>query len=300
MGTTKVKVIDLSSGEKEVKASRKGAANVAAKLKEGKDEKDLIAKKAPKPEEVTTTQEQSAADETTAPTAPIAKRSKSQKPKKHARGAKYIKVKELVEADKIYTARESFVLLAKTSLTKFDPTVELHLNVTQKNIRGAVAYPHAVGVKKEKKYLVFASKQLPPEIKNVIGGDEKTIDDVFDGRLKPGRDFNAVIASPKFMPLLTKIARILGPAGMMPNPKNGTITENPQSVIESTSSDSHEFRSDPTAPIIHTKIGKLSLGEEKLGENLKVLIAAIGTAKVKKAVIKTTMSPAVRLDVTSL
>ncbi|MBI3341804.1 hypothetical protein HY024_01645 [Candidatus Curtissbacteria bacterium] len=133
----------------------------------------------------------------------------------------------------------------------------------------------------------------------IIAGDS-TIDDIATGKLKPGKDFNSVIAAPKFMPQMAKIARVLGPAGMMPNPKNGTISDEPEKTIGEGTSDSFEFRSDPMAPIVHLKLGKLSAKPEEIEDNLKALVAVIGPTKVKKAVLTSTMSPALKLDISSL
>ena len=102
------------------------------------------------------------------------------------------------------------------------------------------------------------------------------------------------------MPALAKIAKILGPKGLMPNPKSGTILDDPLKYFAKGDDNSTEFKIDPTAPIIHAKIGKLSQGEKELWENLKALIFAIGPSKIQKAILKSTMSPAIKLDVSSL
>src|SRR3989344_3255663 len=315
MGTTKVKIIDLSSTEPEIKASSKAAtrlakASVDMEAKRGKmrpsintEEKPITKKRAA----IITEEEKGITESTEIKESAEKKMGAKEKAKLAAiepaiakirpHGAKYKKAVEVLEKDKLYPAKEALALLAKTSYTKFDPTVEVHINVTQKNIRGSVNFPHPIGPKKEKKYLVFTDKHLTIDNKHVTVASDTAIEEIVSGKLKPGRDFNAVIASPKFMPLLTKAARVLGPAGMMPNPKNGTITDDPEKLIGEGASDSYEFRSDPTAPIVHTKLGKLSAKPDALEENLKALITAIGTSKIKKAVIKSTMSPGIKIDV---
>ncbi len=229
-------------------------------------------------------------------------KSKAQSPSaiasKHHKGEKYQKAAALIEKNKFYSAKDALELLEKASYTKFDPTVEIHLNVTQKNMRGSVDLPHPIGEKKEKKYLIFTDKK-GIEGKNIIVADDGTIEAIESGKIKPNRDFNAVIAGAKFMPQLARIAKVLGPAGMMPNPKNGTITEDPASVVEGTTTDAYEYRSDPMAPIIHTKLGKLSQKEE-VKDNMKALVAAIGAAKIKKATLTSTMSPGIKIDTASL
>ncbi len=306
MGTTKVKVIDLSSTEPETKVSSKAAGKLRASI--NTEEKPVV--KATKERAPIATAEESTSTKITEEKASTKSLGAKEKAKLAAtqpaiakvrpHGAKYKKAAEVVEPGKLYSAKEAIELLSKTSFTKFDPTVEVHVNVTQKNIRGSVNFPHPIGPKKEKKYLVFTDKLKSSQNSNVVIASDTAIEEIVSGKLKPGRDFNSVIASPKFMPQLTKAARILGPAGMMPNPKNGTITDDPEKLIGEGVSDSYEFRSDPTAPIVHSKLGKLSAKPGELEENLNALITAIGTNKIKKAVLKSTMSPAIRLEVTTI
>ena len=310
MGTTRIKVIDLSSQEKEIKTSRKHAEKLTgvAKLKEGKKP---ITKGTEKKHEITEEStsvpsvipEPSTEPETTKPTVP----SKPSKPSQSTHGKRYLAAKKLVDAGKLYPIGDAFDLLSKTSLTKFDPTIEVHFNVADKNLKGKVKLPHSIGQKKEKRYLLFTDQTSAltagmPETKNqkLIIGNEKTIGEIESGKLKPFRDFDVVITTPQFMPSLAKIAKILGPKGLMPNPKNGTIVEDVEKALSGNSQDLYEYRTDPTAPIIHTKIGKLSSKQTDLEENLKALIFAIGPTKIKKATLKSTMSPGIKLDLASL
>ena len=334
MGTTRIKVIDLSSDEKEIKTSRKHAEKItgAAVLKEEKKEK----KKPQIPKEPAITEAAEVKSEVTEEQKPqekiFSKKTISESPvatRHHHLGKKYHQAASLIDKNRFYPAKEAIELLSKTSFTKFDPTIEIHLNVVDKNIRGKVNFPHAVSKKKGKRYLIFDDKKpiaestkkklrtqkesttqtssvpsepsVPSVITNqIIWGDEKTIEEIAKGTLKPKRDFDQVISTPKFMPLLAKVAKILGPAGLMPNPKNGTITEDLTSVRNITSETSFEYKTDPTAPIIHTSLGKLSEKPQAIEENLKVLIASIGSTKIKKAVITSSMGPGIKLDVASL
>jgi len=264
MGTTRIKVIDLSSDQK------KKVTKVSEEKPEKKAETKPVAAPAVKPK---------------APT------------KVRTRGKKYREAAELIDKTQTYSAPKALELLRKVSTAKFDPTVEIHLNVADKNIRGKVSFPHSPGTKKEKKYLIFSEKKT--DAKNVIWGDQNSIAQIEEGKLKPQRDFDAVITSPKFMPQLAKVAKILGPRGMMPNPKAGTITDDPEKILAKSDEDSYEFTCDPTAPIIHTKLGKLSYKDAQLSDNLKALVLAVGQTKIKKAVIKSTMSPAIKIDVAS-
>lgn len=313
MGTTRIKVIDLSSEQKEIKTSRKHAEKLAgvATLKEKKSKvEDTKAPKEskvetasgpsvpPEPSESPATKKQSVSAKS-APTTVV----------KHFRhlSQKYLKATQLIDKNKLYPAREAIDLLYKTSTVHFDPTVEIHLNVQDKNMRGSVNLPHPVDTKKEKKILVFTSQKSttnPPTGKTdnqqIIWANEKTIDEIESGKLKPNRDFDTVIAQPKFMPQLAKIAKILGPRGLMPNPKNNTVTENVVSAFKRTANATFEYKSDPNAPIIHTKLGKLSYKPQQIEQNLKTLIFAVGPTKIKKAVIKSTMSPGIKIDLSSI
>ncbi|MBI2598930.1 hypothetical protein HYW40_01815 [Candidatus Curtissbacteria bacterium] len=297
MGTTKVKIIDLSSEQPEVKASQKHAQKLASV---NKITKEKVTKVTNEPKDIETSEPSLSPQSPKSPQPSQPKSLKTKKPKdqKHHLGKKYKEAKAKIEKDKLYPAAEALALLTKTSYTKFDPAVEIHLNVNVKSLRGSVNFPHSVGPKKEKKYLVFADKKS--EIKNVIWASADTISQIESGKLKPKRDFSSVIAAPKFMPTLAKVAKILGPAGMMPNPKSGTITENPLSVIDSSAASPSQYQTDPQAPIIHTKLGKLSEKPEFLKENLKALVLSIGPQKIKKATLKSTMSPGIKIDVSTL
>lgn len=285
MGTTRVKLVDLSSEDQKEKKVKKPKVDKEQKAPETVDGQKI------------------AVSETESPKQEKPKEVKSTAGKKAAkiktRSKKYQEAVKLIDKTQSYSAKDALELLRKTSNTKFDPTVELHLNVSDKNVKGKVNFPHAVVSKvKEKKYLVFSDKKI--ESKNAIMANDKTVGEIESGKLKPARDFDGVITSAKYMPQLAKLAKILGPRGMMPNPKNGTITENPEKIMEGEDTGAFEFRTEGTAPIVHTKIGKLSFKNDQLSDNLKTLILAIGSTKIRKAVIKSTMSPAIKIDVTTL
>lgn len=324
MGTTRVKIVDLSSvdEEKKVKPAKKV---VEQKPVEQPVEQISVEKQKPAEEpteEISQTLEEEAAsivseeakskktaakgeprssDEREEPKTvaePAKKRpAKVGKPKKqkHHLGKNYKSAKAGIE-DRLYTPAEALDLIAKTSFTKFDPTVEIHLNVSDKNIKGSVAFPHSVGAKKEKKIL-FIGDSKTSDNKKIITGDEKTIEDIEKGNLKPGRDFDIVYSTPKFMPQLAKVAKILGPKGLMPNPKNGTIIDDIKKITTDDSANSYDFRCDPKTPVIHAKIGKLSAKTPSLHENLKALILAVGPSKITRATLASTMGPGIHLDV---
>lgn len=323
MGTTRIKVIDLSSDQKEIKTSRKHAEKLSSLSQAKKAEKqnqqpekseERVVVQKPQldqgpqtPENSTTEQVETVSEKNKEPEKTL-KTPKTGKKTMHHRGAKYLKAAGLIEK-KAYTSKEAFELLPQTSYTKFDPTVEAHLSVSEKNLKATVNMPHLKAEKESNtKYLIFgdkqsisANKQSTVGDQRVLWGDDKTIAEIENGTLKPGRDFTVVAASPKFMPKLAKVAKILGPKGLMPNPKNGTVTENFEKLFDgSNSSGGIHLKTDPTSPVIHTKIGKLSQKTDELEANFKALITAIGTAKIKKVTITTTMGPAIQLDVTKL
>lgn len=317
MGTTRIKVIDLSSDEKEIKTSRKHAEKLSGlgKAKKAqKTESQPTNQQAEKPASAEFTQGKDENTEQLKPTesititdsttplvpsdSPSVATAPTRKPKRqtHHLGQKYVKAKQLIE-DKVYTQNEAFELLPKTSSVKFDPTVEIHLNVADKSIKGSVTFPHLKTVQKEKKYLIFSDEQSTINDKHIIWANEKTVSQIENGALKTGKDFDTVVTTPKFMPALAKVAKILGPKGLMPNPKNGTITEDPTTALDGNKTeDVYHYKTDPTAPIIHAKLGKLSQNSDELKGNLKVLIASIGTSKIKKATLTTSMGPGIRIN----
>ncbi len=325
MGTTRIKVIDLSSDKQEIKTSRKHAEKLAGFAKIKTDQKTQPPQKistSDEPESPLTskpdiqepsesgTKKKSAIsidtqiDQKTDTTEPVSTQitqgaaGTTRRKSLHHQGKKYDSAKKLVE-NKTYSVKDALELLPKTSITHFDPSVEVHLNVADKNIKGSVSFPHTLKDQKKntQRYLIFVNqKPKTSDQQTIIWGDEKTIEQIEKGSLKPKRDFDLVIASPKFMPSLAKVAKILGPAHLMPNPKNGTVTDDFQKIIGGKNESSYNFKTDPNAPIIHAKIGKLSQGDEKLAENLKTLIFAIGPAKIKKSVVTTTMGPGIKFD----
>ncbi len=321
MGTTRIKVIDLSSTQQEVKTARKHVEKLAGVSKKIKEEKktaaiDNTGETAAQPAEPSSSSEPSVPSvssepsessvpsepsEPSSPSVPSKPSSVAKKTNLHHKGAKYKKAKSLVE-DKDYSPREAFELLPKTSFTKFDPAVELHLGVSEKNLKVNVNMPYLKAQKKQDaKYLIFAEHKDTPKDAPIAWGDDKTIEEIEKGTKKAGRDFTIVIASPKFMPKLAKVAKILGPKGLMPNPKNGTVTDDVEGFFaKSAPAAGIAIKTDPTSSTIHTKIGNLSQKVEELEANFKALVTAVGTAKIKSATLTTTMGPAIKLDKTKL
>lgn len=214
-----------------------------------------------------------------APEKPAISPLKSKKPPKRVRSQKYKEAAKIVEKGKLYKIKEAIPLLRKISLAKFDSTVEVHINTMEKGLRGTVVFPHQTG--KEVKVMVATDELLPKIEKGQI-------------------DFDILVASPLMMPKLAKLAKILGPKGLMPNPKAGTISENPEALAQSLSKGQVQFKTEAEALIIHQVIGKLSFKDKELEENLKALVLAVNPTKIKNITLKSTISPGIKLDLTSI
>lgn len=198
---------------------------------------------------------------------------------KKQRGKKYLSVKMKIVPDQAYSLSEAINLLKETSLSSFNGKTEAHLVTTKTGIKGEVSLPH------------FESKAKRIEI-----ASDETLKKIETGKI----DFDVLIATPAFMANLVKYAKILGPKGLMPNPKDGTISKNPAEAAKKFEKASLAFKTEASAPLIHTVFGKVSQKENELEENLKALIRAVGPRNIKKAVIKATMGPAIKLDIASI
>ena len=192
------------------------------------------------------------------------------------RSKKYRDAKSKIAPGKTYPIKEAIKLVKETSYSKFDGTMELHLVVKKTGTSAQVALPHSAG--KEKKVEV---------------ADEETVE-----KLKAGKiDFDILVATPDMMPKLVPFARLLGPKGLMPNPKNGTLINDPKKA-KSFSAGTVTLKTEKDAPLIHTVIGKNSQKDEEISANTEAVLKALGGAKqIVKAYMKSTMSPSVRLQV---
>ncbi|HEX7041971.1 MAG TPA: hypothetical protein VF189_01865 [Patescibacteria group bacterium] len=207
---------------------------------------------------------------------------KSKGAKKAARSAKYMAGAKLIERNKLYSVKEALDLVEKAHMAKFDETVELHINTLTTGINGHVTLPHGTG-KATRVAIIAPSKDA--------NAAEDLLKEIEAGKI----NFDILVATPDAMPKLARVARVLGPRGLMPNPKNGTITPNPEAVAKQYAGGQMNFKTEAKTPIIHLSVGKLSFGAQKLSENIDAALKAVKSANIKSAVVKSTMSPAVKL-----
>ena len=225
-----------------------------------------------------------------------AKETKKQKPgKAKPRSKKYQEIAKDLDRTKTYSLPEAVDMAKKLSYSKFNATLEAHINTSQTGIRGLVSLPYAKG--KKIRILAFGPSHL--QLEGVIFGSDSTIDTISKGKV----DFDLVITTPEWMPKLAKVARILGPKGLMPNPKNGTIASGEaglQKAVEGFQAGKTEYKTESKAPVIHVAMGKLNQPNDELIANIKTLYQTIGKSRVKKITLSPTMGPGVKINLTSL
>ena len=222
------------------------------------------------------------------------------------RGKKYQESAKLIDKSAQYEAAEGMDLICKTAKAKFDETVELHVKLgvdsrhADQQVRGAIVLPHGTG--KTVRVLVFA-KGDKAEAAKAAGADFVGDMDLVEKIQKENWfDFDVVIASPDMMGVVGRLGKVLGPKGLMPSPKSGTVTPDAAKAVTEAKAGKVEYRLDKTN-IIHCPIGKVSFGADKLFENYSALIGAIIKAKpaaakgqyFKSATVATTMGPGVRV-----
>ena len=223
------------------------------------------------------------------------------------RGKKYQEAVKLYDKTELFDVDKAFEVVVKTGTAKFDETVEAHFKLgvdgrhADQQVRGAIVLPHGTG--KTKKVLVFAKGEKLHEAE-AAGADYAGGAELAD-KIKNENwfDFDVVVATPDMMGVVGKLGKILGPKGLMPSPKSGTVTPNLTQALAEIKAGKVEYRLDKTN-IIHTPIGKVSFGPEKLAENFAALKDAIVKAKpaaakgqyIKSCTVATTMGPGVKLN----
>ena len=223
------------------------------------------------------------------------------------RGKKYLEKSTLVDKANLYDLDAACALIPQVSTAKFDETVEAHIRLgvdsrhADQQVRGAVVLPHGTG--KTIRVLVFAKGAKADEAQ-AAGADYVGAEDlVAKIQNENWFDFDVVVATPDMMGLVGRIGRVLGPKGLMPNPKAGTVTMDVTKAIEDIKAGKIEYRLDKTN-IIHVPVGKVSFGSEKLLENVQTLMSAIIKAKpasakgtyLKSVALTTTMGPSIRVN----
>ena len=222
-------------------------------------------------------------------------------------GKKYVDAAKLVDRTKLYDTNEALDTVIKTATAKFDETVELHVKLgvdsrhADQQVRGAIVLPHGTG--KTQRVLVFAKANKADEARAAGADYVGEMDLVEKIQQENWMDFDVLITTPDCMGLVGRLGRILGPRGLMPNPKAGTVTPDIARAIKEAKAGKIEYRLDKTN-IIHCPIGKASFGTEKLVENFNTLVGAVIKAKpaaakgqyIKSCAVASTMGPSVRIN----
>lgn len=227
------------------------------------------------------------------------------------KGKKYLEASNKVDKSKLYTLDEAVKLVKETSISKFDSSVEIavRLNLdtrkSDQQLRGAIVLPSGTG--KEKKVLVIAkgdNAKLAREAGADFVGDTDMLEKI---EKENWLDFDVMIATPDMMPLLGKLGKVLGPKGLMPNPKTGTVTTDVKKAVNDVKKGRVEYKTDSYGNV-HALVGKVSFTEDQLKENIKAFMNIIIKSKpsvvkgvyVKNISLSTTMGPGIKLDVNSL
>lgn len=226
-------------------------------------------------------------------------------------GKRYNEAAKLVDAKKVYSPAEALELVKQTSKTKFDASVEVHLNLGidvkkgDQQVRSTIIFAHSIGKSKRVAAIVAADKETEARDAGaeLVGGEELINEIASKGKV----DADIVVATPDMMAKMAKVAKILGPSGLMPNPKTDTVSPNVKKMIEDIKRGKVAYKNDSTGNI-HQSIGKVSMDVAHLQENLGILIDSVKKMKpasakgvyIKSATITSTMGPGIKMDVSSL
>ena len=226
------------------------------------------------------------------------------------KGKKYLEALNKVDKTKVYSLDEAVKLVKETNVSKFDGSVEIAMRLnldtrkSDQQLRGAIVLPNGTG--KEKKVLVVAKGEFAKAAKEA-GADFVGDTDILEKIEKENwLDFDVMIATPDMMPLLGKLGKVLGPKGLMPNPKTGTVTTDVKKAVSDVKKGRVEYKTDSYGNV-HALVGKVSFTEEALMENIKAFVAVILKSKpsvvkgvyVKNVALSTTMGPGIKLDINS-
>lgn len=273
----KVRVSTIGDEEKELK--EKEAKDLKRAQKDAREASEAATKtenSEESNEEVTSNEEPQASTEAQTNFETPKKTKKEKFIKKKVRSANYTAKVIQVDKNKSYSLADALELLRKVHMAKFDETVELHINTIEAGISGTMTLPHGTG----------------KETRVAVATDE-ILAEVEKGKI----NFDVLIATPSQMPKLAKVARVLGPRGLMPNPKNGTISDNPEEAMKKFQGGQMGFKTESKMPIIHLAVGKISFEDSQLSDNIKTAISAVKKPRIRKITLKSTMSPGIRLQV---
>ena len=210
---------------------------------------------------------------------------KFKKEKKSPRSKSYQDAVKNLDRAKKYTLLDALALLAKLKRSKFDETVELHINTIETGLSGNITLPHGTG---KTIRVAIATDELIERIEKGVSAEASA---------KVGKiDFDILLAAPIMMPKLARVAKILGPKGLMPNPKNATLVKDPEKAAQNFKKGQMNFKTELKAPIMHLTVGKMSFGAKKLTENIQTLLDAIKKEKIRNVTLKSTMSPGIKIQ----
>lgn len=227
------------------------------------------------------------------------------------RGKKYLESLKLIDREKLYDPKEAVEILQQTAKAKFDETVEVAVRLgvdprhADQQVRATVVLPHGTG--KTRRVLVFAKGEKAREAENA-GADYVGAEELIEKIQKENWfDFDVAVATPDMMGMVGRLGKLLGPKGLMPNPKAGTVTFDVEKAIKEIKAGKIEFRVDKTS-IVHAPIGKVSFGTEKIMDNFKAFMEAVIKAKpaaakgqyIKSVAISSTMGPGIKVNYTKL
>lgn len=211
------------------------------------------------------------------------------------RSKKYQQAVENIEKNQKLPALEAVSKTQAGSYSKFEGTIEVHINTNAKNLRGLINLPFAQG--KKLRILAFPSGKTDLSLgDDVVIGTDETISQIEAGKI----DFDIVVTTPEWMPKLAKAAKILGPRGLMPNPKNGTISDNLVKAVAELQGGKTEYKTEANGQVIHLSVGKVSQKPEEIVANLKVIYNTVGRSKIQKISLSPTMGPSVKVDLSTL
>jgi large subunit ribosomal protein L1 len=192
------------------------------------------------------------------------------------RGKAYQKVRKMVDPNKLYSLKEAVKLVKEVSLSKFEGKVEAHVTILDIGNAGEIVFPH-----------------LEASTKKIVILNDAILTEIKDGKV----NFDIIIATPVTMPKLLPFAKLLGPKGLMPNPKNGTLTDKPEEAVKKLSVAKTIIKTEKKAPVVHIIVGKVSQDAKEIEANVEELIKVIKAQKIKKLALCPTMGPSVKVEI---